>query len=192
MTKTCIKCECEFPATAEFFHRKNDARDGLRTVCKSCAKALHAVYYEENRDRLGIAARRIYYANPRAKLDAAKVRYQERRIEIRARANLARFNSAPVTYFREWREQGCRVCAVTDYRIVQAHHMDPSQKDVDASTIVRSCAGIANLEALTSELAKCIPLCANHHILVHEELRNGHKGCALDEVIEYLKEMSHV
>lgn len=97
-----------------------------------------------------------------------------------------RAQNAAVVMFREWREEsGCAVCGESDYRVLQGHHIDPAEKDC-------SLTRVRNAAVMAAELAKCIPLCANHHILVHEELRNGHKGCAMDEVIEYLKEMSHV
>lgn len=34
--KTCTKCGGVFPATAEYFHRRKDSKDGLRNDCKKC------------------------------------------------------------------------------------------------------------------------------------------------------------
>ena len=36
--KTCSKCNKEFPATNEYFHKNKDHKDGLRTWCKICVK----------------------------------------------------------------------------------------------------------------------------------------------------------
>ena len=82
--------------------------------------------------------------------------------------------------FRAWREQGCLVCGIADYRVIAAHHVDPAEKD-------RSVSRIVDVESVKVELAKCVPLCANHHILVHAALSNGHKGAPLGEIIAYLK-----
>lgn len=34
--KTCSKCQREFPATAVYFYRHKNMKDGLNTVCKEC------------------------------------------------------------------------------------------------------------------------------------------------------------
>jgi 5-methylcytosine-specific restriction endonuclease McrA len=35
--KRCSKCRAEFPATNDHFHRNKNSRDGLASLCKSCA-----------------------------------------------------------------------------------------------------------------------------------------------------------
>ncbi len=35
-TKRCGSCDERMPATTDFFHRKNTAKDGLRSDCKEC------------------------------------------------------------------------------------------------------------------------------------------------------------
>lgn len=43
--KYCTKCQVEFPATLEFFHKHKRGKDGLLTRCKTCAN-------KEQNDRL--------------------------------------------------------------------------------------------------------------------------------------------
>ena len=46
-TKRCTKCQGEFPATLEFFHKQKTGKYGLVSRCKQCIK----VYNEQNNDR---------------------------------------------------------------------------------------------------------------------------------------------
>lgn len=41
MMKACTKCEEEYPATPEFFHRCKAHKDGLSSWCKKCLLAHH-------------------------------------------------------------------------------------------------------------------------------------------------------
>ncbi len=36
MTKTCTKCNTEYPATTEFFNKQSATKDGLKYWCKRC------------------------------------------------------------------------------------------------------------------------------------------------------------
>jgi len=71
--KKCVRCEAEFPATADFFYRRSDSPDGLTYYCKTCAKWYTnrwraksadktAAYREKNREHIN-AVKRKYYAN---------------------------------------------------------------------------------------------------------------------------------
>jgi phage FluMu gp28-like protein len=90
-----------------------------------------------------------------------------------------RDNPAAVMY-REWRRTGCCICGFNDWRAVVAHHIDPREKNVDVCFVT-------NAQRMAEELAKCVPLCANHHAIVHDELRHDHKGCSLSDVIESIQ-----
>lgn len=35
-TKQCCQCEKQLPVTSKYFHRKSDAKDGFRNICKKC------------------------------------------------------------------------------------------------------------------------------------------------------------
>lgn len=204
MNKTCTKCGRELPATREFFQPDARQSDGFRGACKACISTQNQVYnrahYAENREEIKARsrawssrnaekARAVSRASHLAHRDERNARQRAHYLanceRIKADSKQYRRNAPGVVFFREWRSRGCRVCGENDFRCIQSHHVDPREKEF---TLAR----IRNLDIVVAELAKCVPLCANHHILVHEELRNGHKDCALDEVIEYLKEMSHV
>lgn len=47
--KCCCRCGDEFPATAEFFIRNKNSRDGLTSQCRSCRALMWRAQYEKNR-----------------------------------------------------------------------------------------------------------------------------------------------
>lgn len=49
-TKTCTTCNQPFPATLEFFHKRKNSPDGLRTMCKVCRIKYQREYYAKNRE----------------------------------------------------------------------------------------------------------------------------------------------
>ena len=62
---------------------------------------------------------------------------------------------------------GCSRCGETDQRVMQFHHVDPSTK---LFTIANGAQSAARLRA---EIAKCVVLCANCHIIVESEERDA-------------------
>jgi hypothetical protein len=80
----------------------------------------------------------------------------------------------------EWCPDGCLVCGWKDVRAIDQHHVDPSQKDREVSRWT-------NAEALKEELKKCVPLCANHHRVLHANLRLAPAGATTDEMIEVMR-----
>lgn len=165
--KPCPLCGRTLPI--ECFLPKASATSGMRSYCRECErprKALHAREYRRRHPEEARAKDRAYYA---------KHREHEKAQVARVRAK----NPAVILY-RQWRERGCVVCGITDYRIVEGHHVDPSEKEARLGALY-------DLDAMRAELAKCVPLCRNHHTLVHAELRNGFRGAALQDVIDYLR-----
>lgn len=51
-SKTCTKCGEPYPATAEFFQKRVDAKDGFRSDCKFCVQKRSAEYQKSNKERL--------------------------------------------------------------------------------------------------------------------------------------------
>lgn len=49
-TKICTKCGQEKPATAEYFHKRKDARDGLVGQCINCVQERRAKNRDSNRE----------------------------------------------------------------------------------------------------------------------------------------------
>lgn len=48
--KQCMKCGGEYPATTEYFYRDKGRKDGLKSLCKGCAKIAKKRWYDANRD----------------------------------------------------------------------------------------------------------------------------------------------
>lgn len=85
--KTCTKCGCTKPATANFFHRQKKQRHGVRPDCKVCISIYHRerskedpnryrgysrAYYEANKEQVLLRMRERYNADPKAKLASNK------------------------------------------------------------------------------------------------------------------------
>lgn len=67
---------------------------------------------------------------------------------------------------REWKtSQGCLKCEETFYACLELHHLDPSEKEGDPSTL-----GQSSLKKFLKEASKCVVLCANCHRKVHAGL----------------------
>ena len=71
----------------------------------------------------------------------------------------------------------CKKCGDNRYYILDFHHLDPSQKDVEISTAMGS-----SKKRVLEEVKKCIPLCRNCHAEFHHLERNDDL-----RIEEYLK-----
>lgn len=180
--KTCGKCGESKPATTEFFPLRSPQGGGrFQSYCRACACAYTKEYYQRNKHKASQNGK-LRYAAERPKRLAAAAAYRAAHLEeSRARNRAYKHDRPTAVMFREWRSAGCVVCGESDVRVIQAHHVDPAIKDSDIAQIRK------DVEAMAAELTKCIPLCANHHILVHDALCNGHRGRPMDEVIAFLK-----
>jgi hypothetical protein len=83
--------------------------------------------------------------------------------ERRARAALVK---RAKQLLAEFRAAGCVVCGEMEAACLDAHHVDPSEKDANVSSL----AGQPVL--LAEELKKCVCLCANCHRKLHAGLIN--------------------
>lgn len=88
-------------------------------------------------------------------------------------------------YTRKWREglfemyrqillkkfgDFCPHCFETyPFRVYHFHHLDPTQKEIEISKLLRC----KNKERFLKEVAKCVMLCANCHLWLHEDLKEG-------------------
>lgn len=64
----------------------------------------------------------------------------------------------------EWKSlQKCKCCNEADACCLDLHHLDPNEKDVNISDVVRYW----SWDRLMSELDKCIVVCANCHRKIH-------------------------
>jgi hypothetical protein len=57
----------------------------------------------------------------------------------------------------EWKSQGCQKCGETRPHTIDAHHINPKEKNFMVGTVMRG------IEITKEELKKCIPLCSNCH-----------------------------
>lgn len=70
-------------------------------------------------------------------------------------------------WWLEYRKQfSCTKCGFSDSRALDFHHLDPSQKDLEVSTLVSHA---YSKESILNEIEKCICLCANCHRITHAE-----------------------
>lgn len=72
---------------------------------------------------------------------------------------------------REWFQElkkslKCERCGIADWRVLDFHHSDPSQKDWEVANMVRSR---WSQKRILAEIAKCECLCSNCHRIVHWE-----------------------
>lgn len=61
-------------------------------------------------------------------------------------------------------------CGVSDFRVLDFHHRDPSTKEIEVSNLALN--GISKKKIL-AEIEKCKVLCANCHRIEHWEERNN-------------------
>jgi hypothetical protein len=69
--------------------------------------------------------------------------------------------------------KACRCCGLTDWRVLDFHHLEPDDKEGDLARAVRRN---WSKERILREIAKCEVLCANCHRILHWEERNGVAG----------------
>ena len=77
---------------------------------------------------------------------------------------------------REAKASGCVRCGEAEVRTLGFHHVDPGSKEF---TIGRSVM-VAGPDRLRAEIAKCVVLCANCHLIVEDELRQQGPASAPD------------
>jgi hypothetical protein len=63
-------------------------------------------------------------------------------------------------FINKWKSQGCQKCGDTRLYLIDAHHIDSSQKEISISDSY-------GLNKIKEELLKCLPLCRNCHAEFH-------------------------
>ena len=75
-----------------------------------------------------------------------------------------------VNWFSEYKKNlSCEICNEKRYWVLDFHHRDPKEKDLEVSKIVSNC----NKQQLLNEIEKCVVLCANCHRDIHHQERNA-------------------
>ena len=75
----------------------------------------------------------------------------------------------------EWKSQGCKKCGETRTHVIDAHHINPKEKDFMVGTVMRG------IKITKEELKKCIPLCSNCHRDFHYFERKD--GISIEEYV---------
>jgi hypothetical protein len=138
-TKKCIKCLTEKPLS-DFSWK--DMKNGRRQAkCKVCYRKHRNQWYVDHRER---------------EIKTIKARTLKWRKEAKAWINGYKA------------EHPCTNCNEKRIPVLQFHHLDPKEKDLNLGAAANHGWSIARIE---KEIAKCIVLCANCHIMEHERLR---------------------
>ena len=77
--KICSRCNEEFPATAEFFFRKHDTKDGLTSGCKKCSTTIIRRHEQSEK---GKRTRKEYRRTDKYKVTRKKYDKSERGIAV--------------------------------------------------------------------------------------------------------------
>lgn len=149
-TKTCTKCGRQLPATTEYFGKHNAFADGLDNRCRPCRRSHSRAVREKNPEKYRTLNRASYHRNHADSLAAMKATKRRRQIKSRA-------------VYEEFRGRGCQLCGCSEPLVIQAHHRDPDGKDSN----LRRNGELLPVALMVRELEKCVPLCANCHILAH-------------------------
>lgn len=62
----------------------------------------------------------------------------------------------------------CEHCGEDHPAVLQFHHTDPSQKDLEVSLMISNGSSLSRIQ---DEISKCVVLCANCHFKLHYNLR---------------------
>ena len=61
--KRCTSCNQEFPATSDYFHRHKSRKDGLASICKTCANQARQQTYVAQREKILERQKEYYQAH---------------------------------------------------------------------------------------------------------------------------------
>jgi len=152
--KLCRKCGRTLPASRDFFYAHNASRDRLHCWCKRCL-----CLYTTGRQK----------AWPEAKKAVRRAYQHDRLDQARGCRALKRASADAVIAAELARHGGCATCGDTTSHRIHWHHVSGAGKADNISRLRdRGC-----IEKLVAELAKCVPLCANHHLDLHHESTRG-------------------
>ena len=147
-TKICTKCKIDKPLDMFSYNRGKP-----RPRCKECRVKEASNYYRNN-----LEDRKKYHKKRLKKL------YQNDNTRIRLNQISSNSRKKKIVRYREFmKTKICSKCGFNDYRALQWHHRNPSEK----SFTVASQVSHTNWDKLMSEIRKCDCLCANCHFILH-------------------------
>lgn len=179
--KFCRTCKRALP-TSDFYVNPR-CRGGLTHSCKACIRsAAQRRYYKRHEEILAREAERRSRLSPEERQkrnDYCTAWYEDHKQELKEER--VRLSEERTSIKRDWAPTGCLVCGFSDLRAIDAHHLDPKEKE-------RNLSSTLSPEAFSEELEKCVPLCVNHHRILHAMWRNGHRGKDSSELIAIMRE----
>jgi hypothetical protein len=124
-----------------------DKSKGIRQAkCKICYRKLRNEWYQNHKE---------------SEVKTIKAYIYSRRKEIKLWFDNLKANKA------------CQHCNDNRPQVLQFHHLDPKKKDIQLSSASRNGWSKNRIE---KEIAKCIVLCSNCHIMEHDRLRRECSG----------------
>jgi hypothetical protein len=116
--------------------------------------------------------RQWYLAHRDSELEKSKQREQWTKSHKEVhRASQTKYKHAQRDLINDLKKTGtCIYCGVADWRVLDFHHIDPSQKKINLNMAWKQNIG---RQAILDEIAKCELVCANCHRILHWEERNG-------------------
>lgn len=146
MSKVCSKCKSEKDESE--FGKDATRKDGLHYWCKECVRKQGRKYYLDNRETI-----LAHMSNRRQEHPHAR------------RENMHGRQEARIVYIRKIKaERGCERCGEKDPLVLTFHHKDSSTRKYTVSGM-----GAHSIEVIDTEIAKCVVLCRNCHVRVHQE-----------------------
>lgn len=155
----------------------------------------HKKYYLENRDEIKSKRKKIYCINKEASCLASKKWRQKRKTEHpelwKAWRDLERLKAKARNRKRieEYKALNpCIVCGETNPAALVFHHRNPNEKKDNVSHLSKVSSSWRQVEI---EIGKCEILCANCHLIVHDQIQQCEKNntqFSLDGFIKAKKE----
>ncbi len=132
-TKKCTMCKLDLPEDDTNFASRHDR--GKKQFQINCREC-------QKKYR-----RQHYLDNKQKYVDKAKV-YRQNFIE----------------WFIDYKKTlRCESCGESRYWVLDFHHKNPKEKDIEVSLVVRQC----NKQKLLDEIEKCMVVCSNCHRDIH-------------------------
>ena len=151
--KKCAKCGELKPYTT--FNKTKRYKDGYGSWCKSCQKQYRDQYNRDNPEY-----QKQYRIKHRKKTKQYNKEYQEHNKEKERIRSIKRY-AAKVDFVSNFKEK-CVICGFSEKPALVFHHRNPQEKKFTISNPSRT-----NTAIIEKEIAKCVVLCANCHLIFH-------------------------
>ncbi len=170
-TKICSRCKKEKPLG--MFYEDKSKKDGYRSYCIECNKDYNRAYYYKNKERYK-ENRKAYYLKNKERLNKLSKAYRKKNAEKIRKAKLKIINKHKKLINRYKTFKGCKICGIKDSVILQFHHINSNDKKIKISELIGLHLTMKTFKKkLKEELRKCIIICANCHLKLHNNNQNN-------------------